>query len=87
MRRPVKPLSSDYEGSSPSLRMVTPDVPMAGRLIPNQEAAGSIPARRVVGGMRACRPVQVVDDVAEWRGAELQPPLTLVRFQPSSLWP
>ena len=26
------------------------------------------------------------DDEAEWRGAELQPPWKLVRFQPSSLW-
>jgi hypothetical protein len=49
---------------------------MVERSIPNREAAGSIPARRAEA-----------DDVAEWRGAGLQIPLTLVRLQPSSLWP
>ena len=64
-------------GSIPSLRMGddddAPEVPMAERRSPKPEATGSIPVRRAD------------DDVAERQGAELQPPLTQVRFLPSSL--
>src|SRR5437667_11246323 len=43
----------------------TPEVPMAEHPSPKREATGSIPVRRAFD----------FDDVAEWSGAELQPPL------------
>lgn len=83
LRRAVTPPAPRaYGGSSPSLCNVqrdAPAVPTEERPAPNREAAGSIPARRAEEAKK--------DDVAERQGAGLQSPLTLVQFQPSSLWP
>lgn len=48
------------------------------------QQAVTLPALRASWGFES---LPTHEDVAEWRGAGLQSPLTLVQLQSSSLWP